>query len=318
MTKQMETTNTSSVVEPTTSMCRCPQQKNGQTNILVMILGTGVFLLSFWCFCLNNDVQQLKLAVKELTGNAERKQMAEDKPEFKLFRNDPSTAESEFEHRALVRSLVKRNAEDSTADDPAEPRESKSRKISKRGSNMKKMITGDRAARSKRHILTYHENRLRRNRAVAIHVKAQGAERGIGGTFLPGRTLTDWAPPDSHFKGFGTRHLNNDGYFTVPVAGVYFVYSQVVFNVTNLPFMVSEIGVNVDGQSTFSRCQFSNTLTRSTPRASSTRKRFVTCHSNGIVYMKANHGVSLSVNPPSVEVFLAPQYTYFGAFLIGL
>ncbi|XP_078487339.1 ectodermal dysplasia/anhidrotic-like isoform X4 [Ciona intestinalis] len=302
MTKQMEITNTSSVVEPTTSMCRCPQQKNGQTNILVIILGTGLFLLSFWCLRLNNDVQQLKLAVKELAENAERKQMAEDKPEFKLFRNEPNTAASEFEHKAIVRSLVKRNAADSTADIPAERRESKSRKISKRGSNMKKMI----------------KNRLRRNRAVAIHVKAQGAERGIGGTFLPGRTLTDWAPPDSHFKGFGIRHLNNDGYFTVPVAGVYFVYSQVVFNVTNLPFMVSEIGVNVDGQSTFSRCQFSNTLSRSTPRASSTRKRFVTCHSNGIVYMKANHGVSLSVNPPSVEVFLAPQYTYFGAFLIGL
>uniref|UniRef100_H2Z4E9 THD domain-containing protein n=1 Tax=Ciona savignyi TaxID=51511 RepID=H2Z4E9_CIOSA len=273
-------------------MCRC-QHKEARADWKIAILGTFVLLLSVWCFRLNNDVGRLKLAFKEL---AEIKN-SNPTPNKVLVRNSLTPAYTDAE---ATHSVVRRTVSDPTADETPPTRK-------KRG--------------GKKRIPKEIRRQLKKNRAIAIHVQAQG--EGLGGRFRPelveGRILNNWARPDRRFRGFDTAHLHDDGFFTVPVTGAYFVYSQVVFNVTNHPFMTSEIGVNVEGQTTFSKCQFSNPYTMSLGRkGASSRKKFVTCHSNGVVFMRAREGISISVNPPSVEVYLQPQFTYFGAFLIGL
>lgn len=45
---------------------------------------------------------------------------------------------------------------------------------------------------------------------------------------------------------------------------------------------------------------------------------YTTCTASGMKYLSAGEGFSLSVNPKGVRVYMSPEYTYFGAFLVGL
>ncbi|CAK8683139.1 unnamed protein product [Clavelina lepadiformis] len=153
---------------------------------------------------------------------------------------------------------------------------------------------------------------LRKAKAIAIHVQAQDVDVPVTSFTFPAEPITQWKIPDSKtFIGFRTDHLRSDGYITVPAAGIYYVYSQVVFVTSDLPYMVAEVGVHAMGQTTFAKCQFSNTQDR-------LNGSYVTCHSNGVVYLNAGDDISLMVNPANVRVYLSSQHTYFGAFLLGV
>jgi len=90
-----------------------------------------------------------------------------------------------------------------------------------------------------------------------------------------------------------------------------FVSLQVVFDVSTLPLMVAEIGVRTYGSETLSKCIFSRSM-----NATQTQS-YVTCTSGGVVKMSAGDGISLSVHPSNVGVYMKPSCTYFGAFYVG-
>ena len=75
--------------------------------------------------------------------------------------------------------------------------------------------------------------------------------------------------------------------------------------------MSAYLGFGYTGARPFTKCLLSKSVS-----ASSTF--YNTCHVNGVKYLEKSQCVAITVQPPGVEVYMDPMYTYFGAYFVGL
>ena len=73
--------------------------------------------------------------------------------------------------------------------------------------------------------------------------------------------------------------------------------------------MAAEIGVGNYGETQFTKCLLTN---------HATKKSWTTCNVNGVKKLQRGAAISLMVHPQNVHVYMSPEYTYFGAVLVGL
>lgn len=77
--------------------------------------------------------------------------------------------------------------------------------------------------------------------------------------------------------------------------------------------MAAEIGVGKFGDTTFTKCLLAKQANPISPN-----QKWAACHTNGVKRLEKGQKIALTVHPPTVTVYMAHQYTYFGAFFLGL
>lgn len=142
-------------------------------------------------------------------------------------------------------------------------------------------------------------------KAFGIHVKSGDQQTSFR---LPAKKLSGWTDFDVTNRGFETSSLRQNGVFQVQQSGYYYVYSQVTLTKTTAGYVTTEIGVGSAGNTKFSKCRFESASVNET----------VSCYAGGVVFLHQGNAVSLRVWPPNSPVLKRPEYTYFGAFLIGV
>ena len=84
---------------------------------------------------------------------------------------------------------------------------------------------------------------------------------------------------------------------------------QVVFANSPRFAIAAEINVGILTSNTFAKCLFghSNEIYRD----------YSTCQANGIKYLREGEAIGINIKPPGADVIMHPEYTYFGAYLLG-
>ena len=109
--------------------------------------------------------------------------------------------------------------------------------------------------------------------------------------------LKDWNPsnPNSHLAGGMTYQ---DGKLTVPTPGRYYIYAQLYY------FNSGRVIVRVNGKR----------ITIVQPPTSGSDQGVL--HAGGVFILKAGDVITLTPDGSTPRVYMSPNHSYFGAFLI--
>ena len=84
---------------------------------------------------------------------------------------------------------------------------------------------------------------------------------------------------------------------------------QVVFANSPRFAIAAEINVGILASNIFAKCLFGH--------SNDIDNDYSTCQANGIKYLREGEAIGISINPLGAEVMMYPEYTYFGAYLLG-